>query len=124
MKYLHKYNISKCVYQFQAAHQSALGLGIACPTHKNGADKRFTDYNCWSLTYGMDWYKFHTGMVTMFILPMILVVTWCYVYVYLVAKRHARAIYQVSCTLNSYPRINTLSHSIAYHLYKIELWDI
>ena len=59
---------------------------------------RFPQNSCWSLSYAKDWYKFNTYVLVIFILPMILIVTICYVYVYLVAKRHARAINQVSST--------------------------
>jgi hypothetical protein len=55
----------------------------------------FRDANCWSLSNSRNWYTFNTGMLTIFILPMLVIVTACYVYVYLVAKRHAMAINQV-----------------------------
>ena len=58
-------------------------------------EKVLEQESCWSLSYARTWYKFNTYVLVIFILPMILIVMICYVYVYMVAKRHGKAIKQV-----------------------------
>ena len=50
---------------------------------------------CWTLTNHPNWYTFNMSMMTIVTLPIGVIVTACYLYVYTVAKRHARAIHQV-----------------------------